>query len=87
MAKTSGYKLTPKQKEDLAWDLVAGVKTKVLMEKYKVSATTIKYYRNPLVHKARFKRFYSRHRDEENARTRAYYAKHRKVIRKKRNKG
>lgn len=80
---SKGYKLTPKQKEELMWDLVAGVKTGVLIRKYGINKTTVQYYRNPTVHKARLKRFYDANKKKLNAESRSYHAKNREVINKK----
>lgn len=78
MAKRTSYKLTPQQIKDLMWDFVAGVKTTALTKKYGISKTTVKYYRNPMVHKARLRRFYMANRLKENARSKAYREKRKK---------
>ena len=75
MKKRKPNSLTAKEKENLLWDIVAEVKTSELMLKYNISATTAKYYRNPLVHKARLLRFRKKHREEERLRSKEGYWK------------
>ena len=66
--------MNQQEKDSLLNAIKQGRTTTEIVKEFKVSKTTVKYYRNQSGHKARWKRYYDKHSKAENTRTRKRYS-------------